>query len=218
MVSEWGKILCDVECSGDEAMMLAIALPKATVIVSEDRLAGIDKAKELGAKVVFLDDAFRQCIEKFDILIDPKPINPLCLPSGPYRLPRLFLRSADLVLREGRDFWRNVWIENPTPKMVLVTAIANPKRLERYVDPAIPRYYFADHHPFERQEIEKIIQREKPTSLLVTAKDAVKLRKFGYPLSILRLKIEVAPEVMEKVDSYIRNYDAKEDPNRPDAP
>jgi len=218
VVSERGRVLCDVECSGDEAMELARALPKASVIVSEDRLQGIAKAKEMGAKVVFLDDAFGKCIEKLDILIDLSTPNPLCLPSGPYRLPRTFLRNADIVVREGRDFRRKVWIENPTQKMVLVTAIANPKRLERFVPSDIPHYYFADHHDFSAEEIAAIWEKESPISLLVTAKDAVKLQKFGYPLSLLRLELAIDDRIRKKVANYIRNYDAKEDPDSPDTP
>ncbi len=218
VVSKWGRVLCDVECSGDEAMELARALPKASVIVSEDRLVGIVKAKELGAKVVFLDDAFGKCIEKLDILIDVPTPNRFCLPAGPYRLPGAFMHSADIVVREGRDFRRKVWIENPTQKMVLVTAIANPKRLERFVPTDIPRYYFADHHDFSAEEIAAIWKKESPTSLLVTAKDAVKLQKFGYPLSLLRLELEIENKIGQKIANYIRNHDAKEDPDSPDTP
>ena len=48
VVSEYGEIKCDLDSSGDEAMMLAKALPKASIIVSEDRKAAIKRAKEMG--------------------------------------------------------------------------------------------------------------------------------------------------------------------------
>ena len=37
---------------------LANSLPKATIIVSENRIRAILKAKELGCKIIFLDDGF----------------------------------------------------------------------------------------------------------------------------------------------------------------
>ena len=58
------KILHDVSISGDEAMIYAHKVPNAIVIVSEDRKKGIKKAKEMGAKIVFLDDAY----SKHDII------------------------------------------------------------------------------------------------------------------------------------------------------
>ena len=217
VVSNKGKILCEVHESGDEAMMIAKALPQASVIVSENRDKGIKRAKELGAKVIFLDDAFHKCYEKFDIVIDVDAPNNFCLPIGPYRLPRFFLRYANLVVKEGRDFTRNVMIKNPTAKMVLITAIANPKRLLAFVPKDMPHYFFPDHHGFSKGEIDAIIQKERPTSLLVTAKDIVKLQKFGYPLSLLQLQLEIKEEVFAKIDSYIKDYHAKKDANGSDA-
>jgi tetraacyldisaccharide 4'-kinase len=217
-VSHRGRVLTDVHASGDEAMLLAKGLKNASVYVSEDRKAGIEAAKKDGARVIFLDDAFHHCLMKFDILIDPKPPNPLCLPSGPYRLPRLFLKSADLVLREGKDFRRKVTIKNPTAKMVLLTAIANPDRLTPYLPEGIKVYAFEDHHFFTQKELETIWEKEKPTSFLVTTKDLVKLEKFSYPLSLLELSIELEPEVLEAVKNYVkRGFYAKKAANCPNA-
>ena len=216
VVSRRGEILCDVKESGDEAMMMAKALPKATVIVSEDRAKGIEEAKRLGADIVFLDDAFHKCYKKFDIVIDVDTPNPFCLPLGAYRLPRFFLRYADLVVQEGKDFKRKVTIQNPTAKMVLISAIANPKRLLPFIPKNTPYYFFPDHHYFSKSEIEAIIQKEHPTSLLVTAKDIVKLQKFGYPLSLLQLQLDIKEEIFLKIDEYKRNYYAKKDANSPD--
>ena len=52
VVSLNGKILEDVK-TWDEAMLLANSLPKATIIVSENRIKAILKAKELGCKIIF---------------------------------------------------------------------------------------------------------------------------------------------------------------------
>ena len=215
LVSYLGKIMTDVRTSGDEAMMLAKSLPKCSVVVSEDRVAGIQKAKELGANVVFLDDAFHKNYKKFDILIDVETKNRFCLPSGPYRLPRSFAKFANLAVKENKDFRRKVWIENPTSNMVLITAIANPDRLNPYLPPNIAKYYFSDHHYFTEKELEEIWQKEQPTSFLVTEKDSVKLEKFPYPLSLLRLELEIELKVLERVDKYIKEFHAKKDSNSP---
>ena len=68
VVKDRDSILCDVDISGDEAMIYAQKLQNAIVIVSEDRPNGILKAKEMGAKIVFLDDAYsKHDIKKLDM-------------------------------------------------------------------------------------------------------------------------------------------------------
>ena len=111
VVSKHGRILENVEISGDEAMLLAQALPRATVIVSIDRAEAIKKAKEMGCKLIILDDGFSKVnIKKFDILLRPKkePENVFCLPSGGYREPKMMYSVANMVLKEGIDFQRFV--------------------------------------------------------------------------------------------------------------
>ena len=205
VVSHRGEIKSDVESSGDEAMLLARSLPKASVIVSEDRIAGIERAKELGAKAIFLDDGFGACVEKLDLLIDPDPPNRRCIPAGPYRYPRSFLQKADLVLKEGRDFIRKVSVKNRAKKMVLLTAIANPQRLDPFLPEGITaRYTFCDHHYFSEAELAAIWQKERPDTFLVTQKDAVKLENFSYPLSVLELSVKLHRRVIEAVERHIK--------------
>lgn len=126
-------ILCDITQSGDEAMLYATAFAHAVVIVSEVRERGIAEAKAMGCDVVFLDDGYgKHAIEKLDIVIDVQTPNRFCLPSGPYR-EWLWRGKEVLRVQEGDSFTRSVIIKNPTPKMVLVTAIARPERLEPYL-------------------------------------------------------------------------------------
>jgi len=74
-VSRAGEILVSVKESGDEAMLMAKALPQASVIVSEDREKAILLAKMQGAELIILDDGFNRVeIEKFEILLEPKKI------------------------------------------------------------------------------------------------------------------------------------------------
>ena len=95
-----GRVLCDVEQSGDEAMEYALFLRGANVIVSEDRAAGILRAQTLGFELVILDDGFSKFdISKFDILLRPQsaPKLPFCLPFAAYRYPPFFYKFADFI-------------------------------------------------------------------------------------------------------------------------
>ena len=203
-------IMSDVEKSGDEAMLLAKSLPHASVIVSEDRAEGIQKAKQLGATVVILDDGFsRVDIEKFDILLKPAVVfdNKFCLPGGPFREPSSLYRKADITAVENIHFTRKVEILNRSERMVLVTAISKPERLEKFVPPFIERVFFPDHYRFQERELAKILREYNADSILTTQKDAVKMEKFRIDLSILALEIELRPEIVERVKRYIVNFD-----------
>ena len=190
-----GEILVGVAASGDEAMEYAKSVKNANVIVSENRDIAINEAKKMGAKYVLLDDGFGKFhIKKFNVLIRPsaKPYFDFVLPSGAYRYPSKFYAKADYVVKEGEDFTRESEILNPTPKMVLVTAIANPQRLEPYFSLCIGREIYPDHYAFSRDELAGILAYYGATSLLVTRKDAVKMEEFGLPLSVIVLKTTLA--------------------------
>ena len=193
VVKDSGKILCDVKQSGDEAMIYAKKLPDATVIVSEDRKIAIQKAKELGCQTVFLDDAYsKHNIKKEDILIDVVTKNNFCLPSGPYRERLWHEKKGVKVLREDIDFTREVQVVDAKEKMSLVTAIARPQRLDKYLpNNIIAKHYFADHHSYTKEELVAILEKDGADSLLVTFKDYVKIEAFGLPLSLLDLEIKI---------------------------
>ena len=205
VVSLKGEIQTDTKRSGDEAMLYATTLKNSTVIVSEDRVKAIKKAKDLGAKIIFLDDGFSKfSIKKFDILLKPnQKLLPFSLPSGAYRFPPFFYRYANLVLEEEKDFIREVEIENPTKNMIFLTAISKPDRLNRYLPKNIVKITLPDHSDFSQEFIDNLIKKYNPTSILTTTKDEVKLKKYNLALSILRLKIRFTKE--------IRIPDAKED-------
>ncbi len=191
IVKDKENILVDVEQSGDEAMIYAEKLPNAIVIVSEDRKVAIKQAKEMGVEKIFLDDAYsKHDIKKIDILLDVPTQNNFCLPSGPYR-ERLWKGKFAMVLQEDKDFKRITTLKNPTSKMSLVTAIARPQRLEPYLPEVVSKHYFEDHHNFTKEELEAILQEDNSESLLVTFKDFVKIEKFGLPLSLLDLELDL---------------------------
>lgn len=199
------QLLCDIETSGDEAMIYAHKLPNAIVIVSEDRKVAIEKAKELGAQIIFLDDAYsKHGIKKLDLIIDVKSSNNFCLPSGPFR-ERLYESKNVKVLREEKDFKRVVTLKDRCDKMSLLTAIARPQRLDKYLPEVVSKNYFADHHAFVKKELEEVLSRDGSDSLLVTYKDFVKVRSFGLPLSLLDLDIEVNKDLIDTIGKYIEN-------------
>lgn len=199
-----------IEVSGDEAMLYAQSLPKATVIVSEDRVKAIKYAYKLGLKSVFLDDGFsKSFIEKFDIVIrpNPEPKFSFTLPSGAYREPKFLYKKADLVVEENRDFSRTVSIENPTAKMLLITAISKPKRLDKYLpDNLVGKVYFIDHYMYTKLELVNLIKEYNATSILTTEKDMVKMQHFNLPLSIMHLHVEINPETKNQIKEYLANF------------
>lgn len=207
LVSDHGQIMCDAMASGDEAMLYAKSLPDATVIVSEDRVEAIRFAKKRGAKIIFLDDGFsKSYISKIDILLkpSPEPPNNFCLPSGPYREPRFLYKFADLIVSEGNDFVRHVEVLNASERMLLVTAISKPSRLDAYLpDNVIGKVTFEDHYMYTEKELETLLLEYNATTILTTQKDVVKMATFDIPLSILKLEIEIFPETLAKINTLL---------------
>ncbi|GAA9654256.1 tetraacyldisaccharide 4'-kinase [Helicobacter pylori] len=209
VVSVKGNILVPQQTAGDEAYLLALNLKQASVIVSEKRELGVLKALELGAKIVFLDDGFRFNFNQFNTLLKPKipPYYPFCLPSGLYRESIKSYKEAHLVVTEDKDYKRITSITNPTKRMLLVTAIANPSRLDAFLPKeVVKKLYFRDHAPFDLEFLEKEFYQNSAASLLVTPKDLVKLQDCKLPLSVLDLKLEICPKVLEQIDRYILSY------------
>jgi len=215
VVANQGKILKDVHTSGDEAMLLANALPNATVIVSEDRVKAILKAKELGSTLVYLDDGYgKHDILKYDLLLRPKeePTNIFCLPSGGYRDSKMMYAFADCVLKEDVDFIRVVCfkdskkdtIETLPQNTLLLTAISKPNRLLEYLPQNITSIHFADHYNFIQNDIDEIEKKYPNFSIVTTAKDMVKLKELqiNANLYLMDLEIVIKKEIRDKIDAY----------------
>lgn len=202
VVKDGKNILCDVHVSGDEAMIYADKVPQAIVIVSEDRKKAIMKAKEMGAEIIFLDDAYsKHDIKKLDFLIEVQSTNNYCLPSGAFR-ERLWSDKKAYILKDGVDFQRVVELKDKCDKMSLVTAIARPQRLEQFLPSVLSKNYFEDHHSFTKGELEDILKKDGSDSLLVTYKDFVKIESFGLPISLLDMHVEVDKNIIKTIDAY----------------
>jgi len=218
VISNNGNILEDISISGDEAMLLSKSLPKSSVIVSEDRIKAIKKAKELGCKIVFLDDGFSKYnIKKFNIILRPKiePTNFYCLPSGGYREPKGLYFYADIELKEGRDFNRIISIKKDgktvelNGKVIVLTAISKPKRLLEFLPKNTELLSYPDHHTFTSIEIEEIKEKYKKYKIIITGKDLVKLEAFNIKnLYLMDLDIEIDKNVdFSIMKEYIKTYE-----------
>ncbi len=207
-VSRNGEVLTTVEESGDEAMLMAQSLPSCSVIVSEDRKEGIQKAIDEGAASIVLDDGFNRVdIDAFDVLLEPEKIaNYLPFPAGPFREFAFTGRFADLAVKENRDFTRKISYTNLSEKMLLVTAISHPERLDPYLpDGVIGKHYLPDHAYFDEKSLEDMMAESGALSLLVTEKDLVKMQGFKLPLSIIKLKLEINNMVLETIGRYLED-------------
>ena len=219
IISSKGKILEDVTISGDEAMLLAKALPKATIIVSENRSEAIIKAKELGCKVVFLDDGYsKHEIMKYDLLLRPRdePTNIFCLPSGGYRDSKMMYSFADCVLKEELDFRREISFKDSTnktikelpEKTILLTAISKPYRLLEYLPKEIEMISYPDHYNFTQEDISSIVKKYPSFSIVTTAKDMVKLTSLDVKTDVylMDLIVQIDEKIKSKVTDYIKSH------------
>jgi tetraacyldisaccharide 4'-kinase len=204
-VKKDNKILVDVKESGDEAMLVANEC-NCNVIVSEDRARAIKIAKKSGANLIILDDAFsKKSIKKFDIVLKPKKIlNPLPFPAGGLREFLFEQKKADLILQEDIDFKREVECLNCSDKMVLVTAISNPKRLDAFLpEGVVDKLYFDDHAYFDLDKIMQKLNKHKAQKVLVTQKDYVKMQNFKLQVALLKLKLQIKNEHLKKIEDYL---------------
>ncbi len=214
VVSNKKDILVDINTSGDEAMILAKALQNAIVIVSENRIEAIQKAMQLGAKVIFLDDGFSQNnIKKFDVIIRPEiePTNIFCLPTGGYRETKMMYSFVDVVLKEEVDFKRivtfkynNKLVEKLPEKTILVTAISKPTRLLNFLPKNIELVSYPDHYYYTTDDIKNIQIKYPNYTIITTEKDYVKLEQFAIKnLYIMDLEIKIEQKYIDKIDAYI---------------
>ena len=208
-VSRNGEILVDVTQSGDEPMLMASSLSQASVIVSEDRQDAIALAKEQSAKLIILDDGFNRVdINKFEILLEPQNIkNYLPFPAGAFREFYFNRKYADVIAKENDDFERVVSFKDLRERMVLVTAISNPVRLDKYLpEGVVKKVYLEDHAYFDEQRLKRILEKNNGSSILCTSKDKVKMEGFKLAISEMKLKLEIKDEVFMKIEDYIQNY------------
>ena len=141
-VSDGEKLLLSPEEAGDEAHLLARALPGVFVIIGRNRfLAGFEAVKRWRVDVIVLDDGFqhRQLARDLDIVtVDaslPYGTNRL-LPSGTLREPKSSLKRADLILLTRVDQTGDVerihaQLKKYAPEVPIVESIHAPRSLRQ---------------------------------------------------------------------------------------
>ncbi len=233
-VSRNGEILCNVADSGDEAMLIAIRTStlKTSIFVDESRIEAISRAKEQGIKIILLDDSYRFTFEKFDILLEPEilPYYDRVLPSGYYRFPPSFYANCDMHLKEGIDYKRKTslcisgfiarefeytkdstnYTESKSNRYILATAIANPVRLDPFLESLQPhmivyKYYLPDHDIFDENKLRCLLEIYNAQYILMTQKDFVKCQNFSLPIHIIDLHIDIAKDRLDKILEYLKD-------------
>ena len=105
VVSDGARVMAPVEASGDEAQMLARALPGVAVLVCPDRyLAGRLAETHFACTVHLLDDGFQhlQLARDVDLLVvSPRDLEDRVFPAGRLREPAEAARVADAVIVPG---------------------------------------------------------------------------------------------------------------------
>jgi tetraacyldisaccharide 4'-kinase len=102
VVSDGRGNITPAEVAGDEPIQLAHKYPELIVVVDEQRVRGSQKAVELGAKMILLDDGFQHRYLHRDldvILLTAEEIlnGELLLPAANRREPWTSLKRSDLI-------------------------------------------------------------------------------------------------------------------------
>lgn len=106
LLSKGSGPLYDASMCGDEAYLLSSRVPQAIVVVGRDRIRTAQKAVEIGAELILLDDGMQHRRLHRDIEVGV--VNGVDPHGGGYFLPRGFLRDepkrlaqADLIVVNG---------------------------------------------------------------------------------------------------------------------
>lgn len=143
VVSTEGAPRVGPEKSGDEPALLA-RMPGVIVVVDKNRVRGAERAIQLGADVLVLDDGFshRRLMRDLDIvMLDAlQPFgNGRLLPEGPLREPPEALKRADLLVL-NRTVDTDEAMKDPLPAdRPHIEVVVEPVRLKAGLDgPSTP--------------------------------------------------------------------------------
>lgn len=212
-------IRSDLRRAGDEPLMLARALPGASVLVCPDRyLAGRLAEERFAATVHVLDDGFQHLELDRDIDIvmvgSTDVARPVTLPAGRLREPLDTLVAADAVIAaddevviapEAPDvpFFRTrraVAGPGPDGPVFAFAGIASPERFFADLTAAgwsvAGTRAFRDHHPYSRRDLDALVAAAGESgarALVTTEKDFVRL----LPFRPLRAAVHAAALTME---------------------
>lgn len=89
-------------------------------------------------------------------------------------------------------------------RTILISAIAKPWRLQEFLPLVKAHAFFPDHYDFKREQIENLMQNHGADRILCTLKDYVKLKDFGFEISVISLSLELSERFCEKIQSYVK--------------
>ena len=224
-------IRSDLSRAGDEPLMLARALPGASVVVSADRyLAGRLAEHAFAATVHVLDDGFQhlQLDRDIDLVLVGRDdvVHPVTLPSGRLREPLDTLIAADAVLAAddevdvtsaGLDapfFRTRRQIHKPPVEGLPVFAIAGIARPEAFFADlralgcdVAGTQVFRDHHSFSRKDVERIVAAAKRSGarlIVTTEKDYVRLLPWRpFPMRVECAALTMEPDPLSEFRSWL---------------
>lgn len=151
IVQSQGKLLVSPAESGDEAQLYAKEFSSTIVICDEDRVRGAQKANELGAEVILLDDAFQHLRIKRDLnilLVNALEGLPAVIPFSKGRETIAAASDADVIIITNADSaktgFRNSLI-SATSKTILCSNIEI-TGFENLTDPHADITHHSLHH------------------------------------------------------------------------
>lgn len=172
LISDGETLLVAPHQAGDEPYMIASRLPGVFVLVGKDRIKSAEKAKELGADVILLDDGFQYWKMKRDldiVLIDAT--NPFgyghVLPRGLLREPMEGLSRADVFVITKSDLRSADELEDIKKTLAIYNPAAPVLQATHKPLGALP---FVDWRSFDQTKfVSTEPSFEKPCYVLVTA-------------------------------------------------
>lgn len=89
-------------------------------------------------------------------------------------------------------------------RTILISAIAKPWRLQEFLPLVKTHAFFPDHYDFKREQIENLMQNHGADRILCTLKDYVKLKDFGFEISVISLSLKLSERFCEKIQNYVK--------------
>nr|WP_314119973.1 tetraacyldisaccharide 4'-kinase [uncultured Campylobacter sp.] len=88
-------------------------------------------------------------------------------------------------------------------RTILISAIAKPWRLQRFLPLAKAHAFFPDHYDFKKEQILELLRSEDAEHILCTAKDYVKLRDLDVEISVILLNLKLSENFIREIQNYI---------------
>jgi len=89
-------------------------------------------------------------------------------------------------------------------RTILISAIAKPWRLQAFLPLVKAHAFFPDHYDFKKEQIENLMQNHGADRILCTLKDYVKLKDFGFEISVISLSLKLSERFCEKIQNYVK--------------